>query len=171
VAPTDSNTVYVGGQTGSVWVNTSALSATSSTTWSSVKPGGAGSCHISGVAVDPANASNAWAVASTFGCTPHVWYTNNGGSTWTPMGGTGSNTVPDIPVETIAVNPTNPLKVYIGTDLGMMVTTDGGTNWMVANSTPFPNVIVDNIVAQNNSGTVTLFVFTHGRSAWSVTAN
>lgn len=174
VAPTNSNIVYVGGQTGDVWYNTSALSATSATVWSSTRPAGASSCFISGVAVDPTNASNAWAVSSTFGipgCMPHVWYTTNGGSTWTPMGGTGSNIVPDISVHTVAVNPTNPLKVYIGTDLGMMVTTDGGTNWMVANATPFPNGIVDNIVAQNNSGTVTLFVFTHGRSAWSVTAN
>jgi len=170
VAPTNSNTVYAGGSSsGKVYYNTSALSATSSTAWSSSTVSGA--CYISAIAVDPTSSSTAWAVSSTFGCTPHVWKTTNGGSSWTAMGGTGSNTVPDLPVHTIAINPLNSSKIYIGTDLGIMATTDGGGNWLVANSTPFPNVIVDNIVPLNISGTVTLYVFTHGSSAWSVTAN
>lgn len=169
VAPTNSNTVYVGGaSSGKVYYNTSALTATSTTTWSSGTP--QANCYISGLAVDPVNSTTAWAVSSTFGCTPHVWQTTNGGLTWSPMGGTGSNVIPDIPAHTIAINPSNGQKLYLGTDLGVFVSVDGGNNWLVENNFQLPNVIVDSLVF-NTSGTIQLFAFTHGRGAWKVTPN
>jgi hypothetical protein len=170
VAPTNSNVVYVGVNSGGlVYYNTSALTATSATAWSSASVSGS-SCYISGLAVDPTNPNSAWAVSSTFGCIPHVWQTTNGGVSWTPMGGTGSNIIPDIPAHTIAINPANNQKLYIGTDLGVFVSVDGGNNWLVENNNQLPNVIVDSLVF-NTTGTIQLFAFTHGRGAWKVTPN
>jgi hypothetical protein len=86
------------------------------------------------------------------------------------MDGTAPNNIPDIPVHTIAINPTNNQKLYIGTDLGVFVSVDGGVNWMVENNLQLPNVSVD-WLAFNTTGTIQLFAFTHGRSAWKVTPN
>ena len=86
------------------------------------------------------------------------------------MGGTGSNVIPDIPAHTIAINPSNGQKLYLGTDLGVFVSVDGGANWLVENNLQLPNVIVDALVF-NKSGTIQLFAFTHGRGAWKVTPN
>lgn len=171
VAPTDSNTVYVGMSNsaspgGIIYHNTAALSATGATTWSSATPR---TGYVAGLAVDPTTASTAYAVYSTFGGT-HVWKSIDTGATWQPLDGTVPNTVPNIPVHTIVVNPSNNQKLYIGTDLGVFVSTDGGQNWFVENNLQLPNVIVDSL-AWNRTGTIQLFAFTHGRSAWKVTPN
>ena len=168
VAPGNSNTVYVGTQNGPVFHSSVALTTTGATTWASATP--RANCFVSSVAVDPVTPTTAWAASSTFGCTPHIWQTLDGGATWTGMGGTGSNTIPDIPVHTIAINPASGQKLYIGTDLGVFVSVDGGANWLVENNFQLPNVIVDSLVF-NTSGTSQLFAFTHGRSAWKVTPN
>ena len=171
VASTDSNVVYVGGAGGGgatdfgrVYHSTAALTATASTTWASSVP--RLSAVVSGLAVDPTNSNTVWATYSTFGG-GHVFKSIDTGATWTPMPGTGGNTIPDIPVNSIAINPSDPNKIYLGTDLGVFASVDGGANWLVANSAQLPNVIVDALVF-NRTGTIQLFAFTHGRGAWRV---
>ena len=68
-----------------------------------------------------------------------------------------------MPVHSVVVHPTQPDTLYIGTDLGVFVTTDGGASWMREN-TGFANVITEHLEINNGR----LFAFTHGRSAWSV---
>ena len=174
VAPTNSNVVYVGGAGGGaaadfgrIYHNTAALSATGATTWASSIP--RQGAVVSALAVDPTNTNVVWATYSTFGG-PHVFKSADGGSTWTQMNGTGANTIPDIPVSAIAINPSDNNKIYIGTDLGVFASVDGGANWLVVNSAEIPNVIVDSLVF-NRTGTIQLFAFTHGRGAWKVTPN
>src|SRR5207237_9201576 len=59
--------------------------------------------------------------------------------------------------------------LYVGTDLGVFVSTDGGATWAVEN-TGFANVITESLALNTVSGTTMLFAFTHGRGAWRVTA-
>ena len=149
---------------GRVYHNTAALTAISSTTWASSVPRlGA---VVSGLAVDPTNSNTVWATYSTFGG-GHVFKSIDTGTTWTPMPGTGGNTIPDIPVNSIAINPSDSNKIYLGKDLGVFASVDGGANWLVVNSAQLPNVIVDALVF-NRTGTIQLFAFTHGRGAWRV---
>jgi hypothetical protein len=174
VAPSNSNVVYAGNAgggvasgVGAVYHNTAALTANSTTTWASSIPRlGA---VVSGLAVDPTDPNTVWATYSTFGG-PHVYKSTDTGATWTPMPGTGANTIPDVPVHCIAINPANNQKLYIGTDLGVMASVDGGANWLVVNSAQLPNTIVDALVF-NTTGTIQLFAFTHGRGTWKVIPN
>jgi photosystem II stability/assembly factor-like uncharacterized protein len=88
-----------------------------------------------------------------------VFKTVNGGSNWSRI----DPTLPDMPVHSVVIHPTRAGTLYIGTDLGVFVTVDGGRSWMREN-TGFANVIVEHL--QITTGR--LFAFTHGRSAFSV---
>lgn len=71
--------------------------------------------------------------------------------------------LPDMPVHSIVVDPSDANTLYIGTDLGVFVTTNGGTSWLREN-TGVANVIVEQLEINNGR----LFAFTHGRSVFSV---
>jgi hypothetical protein len=156
VATGNSNDVAVGTSNGEVYYSTTALTTTSSTAWASATPA---SGYVSWVAYDPNNSSNLYATYSTFGV-PHVMKSTNGGAAWTNITGN----LPDVPVMSIVVNPSNSNMLFIGTDLGVYSTTNGGTTWNVE-TTGFGDAATDALVIL--SSTNTLYAFTHGYGAWS----
>ena len=169
VAPTDSNVVYVGGQNGSVWRNTAALSATSTTVWASSNPRPDNN-YVSWVAVDPLIKTTVYATVSTFNSgtgTGHVFKSIDGGVTWSNIDGSGATGIPDIPVHTIAIDPANTQRLYIGSDIGVFVSIDGGATWNREN-TGFANVSTYSMKVLSTGGSRYLYAFTHGRGAWRV---
>jgi photosystem II stability/assembly factor-like uncharacterized protein len=165
VAASDPNRVYVGVQhlgtatSGRIFTTTLGTTATGQVFWPSAQPRQG---YVSSIAVDPANPSVAYATYSTynFGAQQgHVFKTADGGVTWTRI----DLTLPDMPVHSVVVHPSQPDTLFIGTDLGVFVTTDGGDSWLREN-TGFANVIVEHLEINNGR----LFAFTHGRSVWSV---
>lgn len=165
ISPSDSNIVYLGGQTGSIWRNTAALSATSTTAWPSsrVRPD---TNYVSWVTVHPTVPTTVYATVSTFNSgtgTGHVFKSTDGAVTWSNIDGSGSTGIPDVPVHCILVDPANTNILYLATDIGVFVTLDGGLTWDREN-TGFANVTVESLAIRNNF----LYAFTHGRSAWRV---
>ncbi len=61
----------------------------------------------------------------------HVWYFN--GNTWGPRSGSANQftSLLDIQHSAIVVDPENPDVVYVGADIGVFRSTDGGSNWGV----------------------------------------
>lgn len=55
----------------------------------------------------------------------HIYVTSNSGKDWLPI----DSNLPDIPYHTIWVNPTNHENIFIGSDLGLYSTRNGGRNW------------------------------------------
>ena len=51
----------------------------------------------------------------------HVYRSIDGGATWQSIDGSGSTGLPDIPVHSIVVDPDDSQRLYLGTDLGVMV--------------------------------------------------
>jgi hypothetical protein len=89
--------------------------------------------YVGRVAIDPTNANVAYVSLNGYGLGTgeHVWKTTNllGASvTWT-VAGTG---IPDVPVNSFAIDPANTQRVFAGTDIGVFRSDNGGTSW-----TPF----------------------------------
>jgi hypothetical protein len=162
VCPTDSNRVVIGSATGAVSRSTSALTSTSSTAWAQALLPGNPFNYVSWVAFDPVDPLVVYATVSTFGYT-HVWKSADGGASWNPLVGSGPTGLPDIPVHCLVVDPANASRLYVGTDLGVFVSVDGGGTWYVENS-GFANVPTEYLSV--NGGM--LYAFTHGRGVYRV---
>jgi hypothetical protein len=160
VAPGNSDVVYVGTTEGRVFLTTNA--GTRPPTWTDVTgtmPVGEEG-RIGGVAVDPANPAVAYVTHTFFGV-PHVFKTTDSGASWTNIDGV----LPDVPVMTVAVNPRNPQMVFIGTDIGVFESPNGGATWLPSGSN-VPGIYVMEL--QFRRGTGELYVFTHGRGVYMV---
>ena len=185
IAPGTGNVVINGAASGQLRRTTIGLTANAAsvlnTVWlQSFTPRGNGNGTISWVEYDPSNINNVWATISNFNGTPnvngtsagHVFRSTDGGATWTLADGTQTagnvNAIPDIPAHSVAVDPNDGQRIYVGTDLGVFVSLDGGANW-ARETTGFSNTVVESLTAVNNNGVTSLFAFTHGRGAFKVT--
>jgi len=157
VDPGDPDHVIAGMSDGYIGYNSAALSSGSGASWPSCRPAIG---WISSFAFDPANGQNVFATCSTFG-QPHVLKSTNGGASWSDL----TNDLPDVPAHSVAVDPDDSSRIFVGTDLGVFVSTNGGTNWNRSND-QFANVIIEHLEVERTSGR--LFAFTHGRGVYSV---
>lgn len=126
---------------------------------------------VSSLTFDPVDANIAYATYSTFGGA-HVWRSTDAGATWQPIDGSGAGALPDIPVHHLVVDPNNRQRLYIGSDIGVFVSLDGGANWARENG-GFANVIVERLAIAANppGGVAQLYAFTYGRGVWRAPLN
>jgi photosystem II stability/assembly factor-like uncharacterized protein len=124
VAPSDSNTIYTG--------------ATSSTVYSTTDGGQSWTDRsaqlpvrsVTHITVDPFDPATVYAcfsgVAAASSKFPgHIYKSTNGGASWSDLSGN----LPNIPVNDLAIDIDLSTTMYAATDLGVMVTTDGGATW------------------------------------------
>lgn len=79
------------------------------------------------IAVNPLNNNIVYVVFSGFGA-EHLYKTINGGNTWSAITG-----LPDVPANTILLDPLAPDLIYIGNDIGVYFSPDGGQTWQSYN--------------------------------------
>ena len=165
VSPADSNTVLFGTELGFIYRTTAALSSNSATQWSSSQPRNA---FVSGLAYDPTDPQIVYATYSTLKSAPsdaHIYKSFDGGVTWAASDGSGPGELPDTPVFRLLVNPYNPSTLYVGSDLGVFVSTDAGGTWG-HDPNEFSNVIVEELAFDQVANPNWLFAFTYGRGAF-----
>ena len=155
--------VLAGTSGGCVFRTATALTGTATTSWTPILSAGDG--YVSSIAFDPTNASNVYVTHSQFGV-GHVYRSIDGGLTFSNIDGSGS-VLPDVPTHTIVVAPGNPNILYVGTDLGVFSSDDGGDNWSVEN-TGFANVITEALAVGQVGSVDHVFAFTHGRGVFRV---
>ncbi|MBS1811622.1 MAG: pre-peptidase C-terminal domain-containing protein [Acidobacteria bacterium] len=160
-ATSNHNFVLAGTSEGSIYRTFSGLTSMSEDKWQSAKPR---SGYVSSVVVDAQNPSVIYATYATFGGA-HVWRSDDAGASWANLDGEGANALPDMPVHSLVIDPRNAERLFIGTDLGVFTTTDGGKNWSVA-SPELGNVIVESLAIHATDETVKLFAFTYGNGVW-----
>jgi hypothetical protein len=94
-----------------------------------------------------------------------VWRSTDGAATWSPLDGSGPAALRDIPVHSVAPDPTRPGRIYLGTDLGIFVSLDGGEHWMSEES-GLPNVVTEHVTIAQGAYGPAIYAFTHGRGVW-----
>jgi hypothetical protein len=162
VAPGNPNHVLMGTETGRVYLSDTALSDTAGSAWTEVLVNAGG--YLSSLAFASGDSNTVYASISTFG-RPHVLKSSNGGSTWTNISGTGATGLPDVPALSVVVDVGDPTHLFVGTDIGVFTSTDGGVTWAVE-ITGFPNVSTEWLAMTGNAQNRSLFAFTHGRGAF-----
>ena len=163
VAATNSGFALAGTNTGDIHRAFDSFNVTPDEQWPSVRPRAG---FVSSLTFDPHNPNLAYATYSTLGGA-HVWRSYDAGASWASIDGAGATALPDTPAHSLVVDPTNPARLYVGTDLGVFVSLDGGQNWAVER-TGFGTAIVESLaLGATNSGPA-LFAFTHGRGVWRV---
>ncbi len=103
------------------------------------------------------NPNNSMIVYATFGGfgTGHVYRTTNGGSSWQNISGN----LPDIPHQTVCIDPLYQQNIYVGNDLGVYVSTNAGANWFTF-ATGMPYALVFDLTVVNTSRNIR--ATTHG---------
>lgn len=165
ISPRDSNTVLFATNLGRVYRSSTALTAAGTTAWSSGPslPG-----YVSSLAMDWANPGIIYATYGGFkrsAADAHVYKSSDGGATFVPSDGTGTGALPDIPANAVLVNPYDSAMVFVGTDLGLFVSTNAGASW-ARDPSPFSNVMVHDLVVDRGVNSQWLFAFTYGRGAY-----
>jgi photosystem II stability/assembly factor-like uncharacterized protein len=168
IAPISSAIVYAGTSGGRVW--RSSDNGATLANWKNISVGTiAGSAPlptrmVTDIVVHPTNPNIVFVVYSGFssatpGAPGHVfrgmstdgWVT----STWKNI----SSTLPDIPVNAIQIPANAPNTLYIGTDIGVFRTTNGGASWADFGA-GLPNVVISDLAL--NAGGDTLRAATYG---------
>jgi uncharacterized repeat protein (TIGR01451 family) len=125
---------------------------------------------VTDIAFDPKDANGLWLTVSSFyEATPvqpgHVFKTTNALAD-VPVWQNVSPPV-NVPHNAIVIDPINPNRVFVGTDIGVWETIDGGENWThMGPETGMPNVAVFDL--ELNEPTERLVAFTHGRGAFAL---
>ena len=122
---------------------------------------------ISGLATHPKDERTAYALFS-FANRPKVLRTTDLGQTWTELSGFGSgssstNGFPNVTVFCLLVMPYDPNLIWVGTEIGIFESKNGGVTWAYADN-GLPPVIVYDLSIVNDE----VIAATHGRGIWSV---
>ncbi len=111
------------------------------------------------VTVDPNDPATAYITFSGFN-TNHLFKTTNYGNTWTSV----SNGLPDLPTNAVIVDPLYSERVYVGNDIGVYASVDGGENWeLFTEGLPDVVLVMDLSISPLNRE---LRVATHGNGAY-----
>jgi len=155
VAPGNSALVVAGTTSGSIYRSTTATTAVNAV-WQHSHPRDG---WLSSVVFDPTNANIVYATYALFGGT-HVFRSIDAGVTWTAI----DDGIPDIAAHALAVDPDHPSNLYLGTDLGVFLSTDSGVSW--SHDPTLPQVITEWVTIAHGAHGPAVYAFTHGRGVW-----
>jgi hypothetical protein len=123
---------------------------------------------ISGLATHPTEANTAYVLFS-FAERPKILKTTDLGVNWTDISGFGTGSVstngfPDVAVYDLLIWPNDPQTIWVGTEIGLVESLDGGATWALANN-GLPSVGIWFLKAVEDE----IVVGTHGRGIWTTT--
>lgn len=160
VAPGNSNIIWVGDANSRVYKTTNGTSATPTWTRMDQTTPYLPNRYVTRITIDPRNSNIVYATFGGFS-PDNVWRTTDGGSTWREITGSGDTGLPDAPVRSLVIHPNNSNWLYVGTEVGVFASEDGGAHWSTATDGP-ANMPVDELFWQGTR----LFAATHGRGMY-----
>jgi photosystem II stability/assembly factor-like uncharacterized protein len=93
----------------------------------------------------------------------YVWKSTDYGQTWKRISGN----IPCGPVNVIREDPIDRNILYVGTDIGVYVTSDGGKTWNILGNN-LPSCFVQDLIVHPRDNVIV--IATHGRGMWAIDA-
>jgi len=112
--------------------------------------------------------TNVAPMPSSFG---HLYKTIDGGLSWTSLGAqaTTQGGLPFVPVSIVKVDPNDRLTLYVGTEIGLYRSSDGGQNFTRFGASSLPDVEVTDVCISATSKR--LVAGTYGRGFWEISTD
>ncbi len=155
IAPSDTNTIYVGTGDGRALISRDAGATFTAAT-------GLPNRFVTRVVIHPTDPLRAIVTVSGFGV-PHVYETTDGFVT--AVRNISGNLV-DAPTN-VAVYIPSMNVIAVGTDVGIFQSADDGTSWTLG-PTGMPNVIIQDLVYQSSTGLLVAATYGRGMFAYTV---
>ena len=118
---------------------------------------------VSSIAVHPSDTSRVWVTLSSSSA-GRVYRSDDGGSTWTDV----TAGLPNLPVNSVEVDPWNANRAWVALDLGVWQTLDAGTTW-TEYGVGLPNALIENLLLHPDARL--LRAATRNRGVWQVAAD
>ena len=156
---TDPLTLYVGDSAGGIWrlYNVTATNTPPSANVTNNFAGGV----VSDIAVDPNNLSRIFVTRGAFGGSK-LYYSDNQAASWVARGGG----LPDVPANSVAVDPADGAKVFVATDVGVFRSFDGGVSFQAFDAGMPLGAVATDLEIQGS--TRKLYVGTFGRGVYVI---
>ena len=119
--------------------------------------------YVSDLFVDPSNLSRMWATYRTIGG-GRVFRSDDGGESWSNH----TTGLPALPINAIAIDPTNADRIWVAADLGVYQSLDGGETWADF-SNGLPHMIVGDILFHPSARL--LRAGTRNRGIWEISVD
>ncbi len=114
---------------------------------------------VTDIAIDPLDPDLLVVSVSGFGA-PHVFRSEDGGAGWTAL---GAEQLPDVPASTVLIDPLVPTHLFLGNDLGVYASLDGGATWeLFSGNLPDAAYVMHLSVSADRQ----LRAATHGNGIW-----
>ena len=111
------------------------------------------------IAIDPNDALVIYAALSGFG-SEHIYLSQDGGSSWSSRG----SGLPDLPTNTVIVDPENSNDLYAGNDIGVYHSGDRGLSWTpLMEGLPEAIMVMDLDISPSNRK---IRIASHGRGIY-----
>jgi photosystem II stability/assembly factor-like uncharacterized protein len=158
IAKGNSDLVWIGYQNGDVYFTTNGTAPFPAWTRVDLNFPILPKRYCTRITIDPANPSRVYVTFGGFS-PDNVWRTDNNGDSWTNI----TANLPSAPVRSLAIWGRNPNNLYVGTEVGVFASANGGQSWSASNDGP-TNCSVDELFWMND----TLVAATHGRGMFSI---
>jgi len=156
-ASSDTLMVYAGTSNGRIFRTDDAL--VDAPVWVNVT-GNYPAATVTDIAVDPFDPTIVYVTRGNFH-ESRLYRSTTGGTAWEPYG-TG---LPNVPANSVAVDPLDGMSVFVGTDVGVFVRRDGFDFTPLMNGLPLGAVVTDLEVDDDPH---VLTAGTYGRGAWQL---
>ncbi len=167
VAPGNSDVIWIGLNNGQVHRTENGTAATP--TWiivdNNVPPKNPlPNRYVERILIDPDDQNVVYVALGGFAAN-NLWRNTAAGvGAWTDITGDAATGLPSAPINGLARHPDRSDFLYVGTEVGIFATADGGATWSANNEGP-ADASVDELVFLHNSAT--LLAATHGRGLFT----
>lgn len=166
ISKSSPTSAYVVTGNGRCWRSDNITSLAANVSWTRLGSGQLPSLYFTKVAIDQMDVQTVYLATSSFDSTRNgIYKSTDGGQNWircVPIGNDGKRIWRFGPCNALEISPKNRNHLFIGTDIGVFVSTDAGDSW-----NPFGNglpvVVIDDIKITPND---VIYAATHGRGMW-----